>query len=542
MPFQVEIPKQAGMEVLNIEVGTSVVIVGANGAGKTRLASYIEEQLGEITHRIAAHRALSLNPSVAKVSEREAKLALKIGWNHKNATIAHRKGNRWGDNAPVALLNDFDYLLQALFAEQTNTSLETHKSVRAGGNVAANATKFEILKQVWQSLLPHRELHISGDDIQVSISGSSDLYSATDMSDGERAVFYMLGQSLVAEPNSLLIFDEPELHVHKSIMSKLWDELEAVRPDCAFLFITHDIDFACSRIADKYVIGKFEPAPVWEINHVPDDSGFDENTLTLILGSRKPILFVEGSESSLDIATFRCCYPGWTVIPRGSCEQVIHSVVTMRQNSSLTRITCSGIVDADDYSESDNQYLAQLGIKVLPLSEIENIFIHPNVARKILSHEGFSGHELESKLQNFFDAVIASLSEPLIEQAVIRFCRRRIDRTLKKVDLSSADTVSQLRVSLDREVSRLNIEELSEYARKIIQRAIAERDLAKLLSIYDNKGLMAIASSHLKNTRRSEFEHWLIRVFNNQNAPEVIAEVINILPQIEVGSDASAIT
>ncbi len=532
MTFQVNIPNSTGTEVLTIEAGSSVVIVGANGAGKTRLASYIEEQLGERTHRIAAHRALTLNPAVAKVSEREARLALKTGWNHQSSHIGLRTQNRWGGNAPVALLNDFDYLLQALFAEQTNTSLETHKSVRAGSSVEAKETRFEVLKHVWQSLLPHRELHISGDDIQVSPSGSSVCYSAADMSDGERAVFYMLGQSLVAEDDSLLIFDEPELHVHKSIMSRLWDELEAIRPDCGFLFITHDIDFACSRLADKYVISKFEPTPIWEINRVPDDSDFDENTLTLILGSRKPVLFVEGNENSLDLATYRCCYPGWTVIPRGSCEQVIHSVVTMRHNSSLTRVICSGLVDADDYSSEDSQHLAEPGIMTLPLSEIENIFVHPSIARKILSHEGFSGEELEEKLQGFCDEVIASISEENKESAVLRYCRRRIDRSLKKVDLSSAVTESQLKELLDQEISGLNIEVLASYARGRINEAIEEKDVVKLLSIYDNKGLLTIASTHLKSTRRAEFEHWLIRLFNNRSDSVVIEEVKNILPQI----------
>lgn len=532
MSFQVQIPSQEGSEILKIEVGTSVVIVGANGSGKTRLASYIEDQLGELTHRIAAHRALSLNPSVAKVSEREAKLGLKTGWTDKEANIGHRKGQRWGGNAPVALLNDFDYLLQTLFAEQTNTSLETHKAAREGGSVDAKATKFEILKQVWESLLSHRELHISGDDIQVSLRGSHDLYSASEMSDGERAVFYMLGQALVAEPGSLLIFDEPELHVHKSIMSKLWDELEAIRPDCSFVFITHDIEFACSRIADKYVIRRYEPSPTWEISRVPDDSGFDENTITLILGSRKPVLFVEGNESSLDIATFRCCYPGWTVIPRGSCEQVIHSVVTMRRNSQLTRISCSGIVDADDYSSEDSEYLAQLGIAILPLSEIENVFVHPSVAEAILRGEGFSGPQLQEKLQGFRDAVIASISEENVEKAVLRYCRRRVDRALKKVDLRSAQTASQLKELLHQEVTTLNIEELDVYARKTINEAIENRDVSKLLSLYDNKGLLAIASTHLKGTRRSEFEHWLIRLFNSQKTSPVIEEVKKILPEV----------
>lgn len=533
MTHRIEIPSQDGTEILNIEVGTSVVIVGANGSGKTRLASYIEDQLGEISHRIAAHRALSLNPSVAKVSEREAKLGLRTGYAGEGANINYRKGHRWrGASAPVALLNDFDFLLQSLFAEQTNTSLETHKSARAGEKVDAKATNFEILKQVWETLLPHRVLEISGDDIQVSSRGDNFLYSASEMSDGERAVFYMLGQSLVAEPGSLLIFDEPELHVHKSIMSRMWDELEAICPDCSFVFITHDIDFACSRIAEKYVIQAYLPTPSWEISRIPENSGFDEQTITLILGSRKPILFVEGSQSSLDIATFRCCYPEWTVIPRGSCEQVIHSVVTLRQNSALTRVTCTGIVDSDDYSDSDKKYLATLKVQVLTVSEIENIFVHPSVARAILIAEGFSGDQLDSKLQGFRDAVIASLSEENIERSVLRYCRRRIDRALKKVDLEAAVTASQLKELLHQQILDLKIEKLAAYARGVIRKSVADKDLIKLLSIYDNKGLLTIASSHLKGTRRPEFKHWLIRLFNCRNDSPVIVEIKRILPVI----------
>jgi ABC-type molybdenum transport system ATPase subunit/photorepair protein PhrA len=531
--FEVNIPKPSGAESLKIETGSSIVIVGANGSGKTRLASYIEDQLGERAHRIAAHRALTLNPLVQKISEKQAKLALRTGWSDIRASINYRKGSRWQDKESVALLNDFDFLLQVLFAEQTNRALITHNGVRSGKMEGAIATKFELLTQVWQSLLPHRTLHVSGDDIQVSTIDSEAKYSASDMSDGERAVFYMMGQALVAEPNTLLIFDEPELHVHKSIMSKIWDELESLRPDCAFIFITHDIDFACSRIAEKYVISKYESTPTWDISLVPDESGFDESTTTLILGSRKPILFVEGGAGSLDIATYRCCYPEWTVIPRGSCEQVIHSVVTFRQNSALTRINCSGIVDADDYSEADITRLNELGVKILPLSEIENIFIHPEVARAILEHEGFSGEELEDKLAAFIDAITSSIDSSKIEQVAIRFCRRRIDRAIKKIDLSQSDSVPNLREKLNYEMSELDIDAIASLARSKIQSSIDQKDLPSLLKIYDNKGLLAIASSVLKNTRRAEFEHWIIRVLNNRQAPKFIEKVKSILPAMK---------
>lgn len=77
------------------------------------------------------------------------------------------------------------------------------------------------------------------------------------MSDGERAIFYMIGQALVAAEGTVLIVDEPELHVHRSIMEKLWDEIEASRRDCGFIYITHDLDFAAARSAKKNVIRDF---------------------------------------------------------------------------------------------------------------------------------------------------------------------------------------------------------------------------------------------------------------------------------------------
>ena len=158
--------------------------------------------------------------------------------------------------------------------------------------------------------------------MQVTGEGIAEPYTASEMSDGERAIFYLIGQTLNAADDSVLIVDEPELHVHKSIMSKLWDDLEAARPDCSFVFITHDLEFAASRPAQKFVIRDYDPAPRWTIQRVPEDSGFDEDVVTLILGSRKPVLFVEGELSSLDHAVYRGCYPDWTVIPRGSCEEV----------------------------------------------------------------------------------------------------------------------------------------------------------------------------------------------------------------------------
>ena len=376
MTFSFQVPTPSGPIDFSVFPASSMIFVGANGGGKTRLAVHIEKCNLSTSHRISAHRVLALNPAVPKISERLANLGLKYGYAHEDSVVQHKVGSRWGsDKWATHLLNDFDFVIQGLFAEQNNTALVTHYNAHAGLTAPPETTKFQKLTAIWERLLPHRMLIITADDIAVQANAESDPYSASEMSDGERAIFYMIGQTLLADENTLLIIDEPELHMHRSILSKLWDELEAAREDCAFVFITHDLEFAATRTAEKYVIREFAPATGWTIETVPTDTGFDEELVTLILGSRKPILFVEGEGTSLDVAIYRCCYPDMTVIPRGGCKDVIHCVSTMRKNASLTRITCAGIIDADGRSVEDAVGLGLLGVSILNVSEIENIII-----------------------------------------------------------------------------------------------------------------------------------------------------------------------
>lgn len=530
MTFNFSIPTSSGQFNIAVNPGTSIVIVGANGGGKTRLAVHIENVLQQSAHRISAHRALALNPSVAKISERKALSGLRTG-HAETENIAHRPGSRWSSKMAVSLLNDFDFLVQALFADQSNKSLETHQRVRAGDRGPADPTKLERLQSIWSQLLPHRLLIISGDDIQVSTPGTDVKYQASEMSDGERAIFYLIGQTLAAADNSMLVIDEPELHIHRSIMSKLWDELEAARPDCAFVFITHDLEFAASRVAQKFVISNYNPTPCWTIENIPENTGFDENLATLILGSRRPILFVEGQQNSLDAAIYRCCFPEWTVIPRGSCENVIHSVVTMRNSQSLTRVACSGIVDADDYDADDAAYLSSLGVAILSVSEIENIIILPAVSQTIAESEGHVGPDLVASLEALKAEIFSTLrSGAAIEAVVVRYCRRRIDRMLKKIDLSNANSVSDIASEYAQKTAVLDINLIATKAKERIETAIRNEDLAMLLAIYDNKGLMALAAKHLKKSKLHDFESWLTRVLRNNKVPALTAALRLSLP------------
>lgn len=532
MNFGFEINTQMGLQKFSLDCGTSIYFVGANGGGKSRLAAAIEDQIGGKAHRISAHRALLLNPTVAKISEQEARAGLRYGYSAKGANTQHRKGYRWSSGSAVSLLNDFDYLVQALFADQNNVALVTHLAARAKNPHDAKPTNFERLKIIWEKVLPHRTLIISGDDIKVSVPGSNVSYSAGEMSDGERAAFYLIGQTLMAEAGSLIIFDEPELHVHRSILARLWDEIEAARTDCAFIVISHDLEFVASRQGQKFVIREFAPGPKWTIEGVPLDSGFDEEITGLILGSRRPILFVEGCDTSLDHAIYRACYPQWTVIPRGSCEEVIHAVVTMRANASLTRVTCSGIVDADDYSAEEQENLTEMGISVLPVSEIENLLLLPDVLISIVMTEGHTSDEAAVIVEALLDELFSQAAiQENQSSSLLRYTRRRIDRLLKKVDLKASKNFDDLRDKFDARLSEFDLYSIAAAYTKAIETSIAEKDAKKLLRWYDNKGILSIACK-AKQQKKTSFEEWIIRSLRNGSAPSMQTALKNNLPDI----------
>jgi energy-coupling factor transporter ATP-binding protein EcfA2 len=540
LPLELRIP---GANLpLTLTAGATTIFVGANGSGKTRLAIWLEEEAGVDAHRISAHRALSLNPGVVKISESASKSLLLTGVNveaivqfDESQLPDYRKNNRWYSNSATHLLNDFDALLQWLYAQQNNIAVRELNDRHEGITGEPATTKFKQLTAIWERVLPTKRLIISGDNIQVEPvdATNAERYSAAQMSDGERAIFYMIGQVLFAMPG-VIIFDEPELHVHRAVLGRLWDELEASRLDCAFVLITHDLEFAATRTGRKLVVRSFSTPSNWTVEEVPDDSGFDEQLTTLILGSRRPILFVEGDGGSLDSAIYRACYPDMTVVARGGCEHVIRSVRTMRANASLTRVTCAGLVDADSRTESDLTSLAADNISVLPVSEVENLLLLPSVASVILDHDLHGNPEKAVRLAKIKDDLFTAAARPDIQTAiVVDHCQRRIDRALKIVSFENVKDEVELGAELTARIAEINVAALAKEVRGAIEQAIADDNLPALLRIYDRKShVVATAARNLRGVHMDAFTAWVVRAVKDPKRTEIRDAIKAVVPQI----------
>lgn len=159
--------------------------------------------------------------------------------------------------------------------------------VKEGYNIVFDDIKSTLddVMVIWNGLIEHRQLDCDeNNSLKIKYEGNS--YDAHEMSDGERVIIYHTGRVLLAPKNSLIIVDEPEIHLHKSIANKLWDNLETRRKDCTFIYFTHDLDFASSRIAQKGWIKEFRYPSNWMLELLEDNDIPKELQLKLI-GSRK---------------------------------------------------------------------------------------------------------------------------------------------------------------------------------------------------------------------------------------------------------------
>lgn len=251
-----------------------------------------------------------------------------------------KKGQHWnyGKALTTTLIDDFNDVLAALIALKNKDNekfVHDCKIAESEGTEKPHTplTAIDRLISIWDEIFPQRQLKLLDAKFTAILDkdGKIQEYSSNQMSDGGRAVLYLAAQVLCVPENKTLIIDEPELHLHCSIMNRLWVALENHRPDCLFIYITHDTQFAAMHgHADKIWIKEFD-GQNWKFDKL-ENSELPEDLLFDILGNRRNVLFVEGEKNSYDSQLYSVLYPDYYVIACVSCTQVIARTKAFRNN------------------------------------------------------------------------------------------------------------------------------------------------------------------------------------------------------------------
>lgn len=470
-----------------LKTNSSVVIIGANGTGKTRLGAWMDlkSPIWKTSLRISAQKSLVMPSSVQPKSSDEALRSLIYGY--ENGDADYKIHNRWNDKKSAThFLNDFDKLMVYLFSEEMEENAKyTHSSRNSTEKIPPPITKLSILKDIWESLLPHRELVVGGAKIETRVKeGNTNLYNSSDMSDGERVIFYLIGACLSAPENGVIIIDEPEIHIHKSLQYPLWNKLENIRNDCLFVYITHDVDFASSQTDAKKLWLKNFDGRAWEWQELSKEDDFPEDLLFEIMGSRRKVIFVEGESGSHDISLYRILFPEHLIIPRGGCTKVISDIKTLRKLPNLHHLDTIGIIDRDRRVDDEIMALENNGIYVLPVAEIENLFCTEEIVSfccDLLSRD--YGNDIEEIKKEIFKSFNGEIENQL--------CLRVISEV--KFRLNALDEKGQnllkVKENLNNLTNNINIDDIYSSFDDKFKIMNQDKNYRDLLKYYNRKSL-----------------------------------------------------
>jgi hypothetical protein len=394
---------------------------------------------------------------------------------------------RWRHSDGVTnLLDDVNAVMAVLFARKRLRDSEVVADLRSKDmerqktGMQPQDAPHDVLVKIWNKLLPSIELNFAEDRVLASRSSQ---YPATDMSDGERVIFYLLAQVLVAKSGMILLIDEPEIHIHKSIVNSLWDELEQARPDCQFVYMTQDLSFASSRIGGTVIWVKSYDGAQWDWEVVSRSTEIPESLLLQILGTKRTVIFIEGEAGSDDVLIYQTLMPDLSFIPRGDCQTVILTVKAARNNPLLREFDVKGLIDRDYRNEPQIESMRTEGIGTLEVAEVEHFYCVPEAIMAIGNHLGLEA----SQISKATSVLTSSFSKDIKLQVF----RSAVSKLREELGIFSAkgDDVAALEGAFVNFTSHINASKRYAEEEERYEKVLASADGAEILKIFNRKGL-----------------------------------------------------
>lgn len=453
-----------------------VTLIGANGSGKTRFAQWLVDNCDGSPYRISALKALFPTTDRNELDGSIDKL-----YDEAVATSQYYKSDT---------STEFGRLIFLLLHDEFLDLLKYKTSLMLGeGSSKLPSTRLDKVAHMWQEVFPNNKILRDGGKLLFSNEKTADTFSVLKLSDGEKAVLYYLGAVLYAKPNATIFVDDPEIYIHHSIMQALWNVIEEMRPDCTFIYNTHDIDFVSSRTENECVwIRNYDLVNnAWDYERVDAGGTLSDELYFDLLGSRKPILFVEGDAShSIDSKLYSLIFAEYTVKPLGSCNKVIESTRAFNDLKNFHHLDSHGIVDRDRRSDKEVQYLRDKKILVPNVAEIENILMLEGVIRAVARYRNKEDQYVVLKVKS---AVTKMFKSELRKQA-LEHVRHRMKRLAGVCIDRRFQDIGSLEDHINDLINELNPRAVYEELCREFHRYVATEDYASILRVFNDKSMI----------------------------------------------------
>lgn len=512
--------------------GHQLTIIGGSGAGKTRFMEYLMRLTGDRTYCLSAIRA--------PFPEREiSPLKGSIDQQYANA-VANRPYLR--TNA----VSEIEKLIYMLFADEFGQLLKLKESAsKKGAFHKFPSSKLDKIKNIWEKIFPGNKIITTQGTLLFSTEAGEDLIPVERLSQGEMAVLYYLAGTLYAMQNAVIFVDAPSLFLHPTILNALWNSIESLRPDCTFVYNSVDVEFVSSRSRNVILwVKSYDASKIQWDYEVISPGEIREDIFIELVGSRKPVLFIEGDLThSIDAKLYPLVFPDYTVKPLGSCDKVIETTRSFNGLTNMHHLESHGIVDRDRRTDREVEYLRKKNIMVPEVAEVENLFLMEEVIRNVAKARGKNHEMVFRKVKK---RALQEFNQKLQNQ-VMEHVRHRVKREVDaKID-AKFTCITALETHLRQLIKILNPRKQYNELLHEFREIVATQDYKKMLKVFNHKPLIAECDvpSFLGYKNKEDYVRGVISILKT-NSPEAkkirdsirnaLIPIVNITEDIKTGN------
>ncbi|MYD52580.1 MAG: AAA family ATPase [Dehalococcoidia bacterium] len=537
MSITISVPGPAGSCDIQLAPGEILYVLGANGVGKSALVHRLNSDHKTQSRWIPPHRRTWLqsggsNLTAANKEQQESQLQ----------SLYTRPDARWMDRLPEFRVN---MAIFDLIQNRSQLSQEIADAFRAGDKkrgqclIKRREDPLEALSGLLNSANLPFDFTVDRNATIVATKPGLEPYSAAEMSDGERNALLLAAEVLTVPANTLILIDEPEQHLHRSIVSPLLNGLFSKRPDCMFVVSTHELTLPPDNPASKILLVRSctyqgGTAVAWDVDLVNSQLDIDEDLKTDVLGARRTVVFVEGEKSSLDTPLYRLITPCASVIPRGTRKSVEDAVRSIRASNELHRVNAYGIVDRDGRNADDVEKLREEGIYTTGVYSVESIYFDQKVQEEVAKKRtGLTGDDVSSRLVPARDAAINAIRNQSEHLAKLVAGRRLREKMLDHLPNPKVSPLDQ-RIQID-----LDAPSILQQERQKLLKLIHDNNLDAIVRQYPIRttGALARISKHLGFDDQDEYARAVIQLLkHDEEMLKYVRKLIGPLP-IDVLSD-----
>ena len=464
--------------------------------------------LGPTTY-LPGHRQIIFNNGVETVGQDAAQLRQNLYQHHDNFG---RYKNSWAEE-------QFKSIVRALVnAEAAYNRDFRHRAASGQTEIDSYArtesSPLDILNNLFKTARLPVQFVLNTGGIEAERLGS--IYAIDALSDGERAALFLSAAIIVQPSNSVILIDEPEKHLHPSIAGILIDAALRARTDIAVIMASHDVHLI-ERISVTHIIHirnsrllTIRPENrVFEAQLMDNAKAIPEDLRRDLLGTRSRILFIEGEQTSIDIALYGHVYQDVKVAPKGGHEKVVEAVKALGSMNAEQWIKPYGLIDGDGRDDNEIETLKYRRIYSLPCPSVENLFfLDEAIACFVQADLGFkNGDSLEVRLEKL-DRNIGNDARTEASEIIAKRASWRLER-----ELSAKKRGPKSLKSGKLEPIIIDLAAIVDEVDKEINNIIGRKDWREILQAVPIKdtGLPHIAAKHLGARSFSEYCKVILR-------------------------------